>query len=448
MKNKVLLLLLLASVGLNAQTPENAKFSLQQAIDYALKNGYSVKNAATDIEIAKRKVEEIRGIGIPQLKADASFQDFIQVPVSIISANAFNPSAPDGTYLRIPFGVKYNASIGYTASWLAFSGEYLVGLQASKAYVDVSRTSLRKSEIEVKENVIKGYNLVLILKENKRILSENIRSLDQSIEQTQAYNKEGFVEELDVDRLKLLKNNLSSTLTTLEQQMVIAEKLLKFQMGFDVNAPIELSESLDNLVAIAQSGVDTEPKFDPKNNIDKLLLDNAMRLQKLDLKRQQANYLPTLSTFYTWKESRITNEFNQLNNNTFRVPGGTIFGVNLSMPVFQGLSQSSKIKQAKLGVKKLEVQQTQAEQGIALSSAQSFTAYVAALSTVNNSKEAVSLATRIRDRSKIKYQEGVGSSLEVIQAENDLLSSQANYISAIQQLLDARVSLDKNLNKF
>lgn len=183
--------------------------------------------------------------------------------------------------------------------------------------------------------MIRAYNLILILKENKRILSENISSLDQSIDQTQAYNKEGFVEELDVDRLKLLKNNLSSTLTTLEQQMLIAEKLLKFQMGYDVNAAIELTESLDNVIAIAQSGVDAEPKFDPMNNIDKLLLDKAMQLQKLDLKRQQANYLPTLSTFYTWKESRITNDFNQLNDNTFRVPGGTIFGVNLSMPVFK-----------------------------------------------------------------------------------------------------------------
>ena len=448
MKNKVLLLLLIATAGLHAQTAENAKFTLQQAIDYALKNGYSVKNAATDIEIAKKKVAEIRGIGIPQLKADASFQNFLQVPVSIISANAFNPAAPEGAYLRIPFGVKYNANIGYTASWLAFSGEYLVGLQASKAYVDISQTTLRKSEIEVKENVIRAYNLVLILKENKRILTENISSLDQSIDQTQAYNKEGFVEELDVDRLKLLKNNLSSTLTTLEQQMLISEKLLRFPMGFDVNAAIELTESLDNVIAIAQSGVDAEPKFDPNNNIDKLLLDKAMQLQKLDLKRQQANFLPTLSTFYTWKESRITNDFDQLNDNTFRVPGGTIFGVNLSMPVFQGLSQSSRVKQAKLSLKKMEVQQIQAEQGIALASAQSYTGYVTALSTVNNSKEAVNLATRIRERSKIKYQEGVGSSLEVIQAENELLSSQANYISAIQQLLDARVSLDKNLNKF
>jgi outer membrane protein len=448
MKNKVLLLLLMLTAGLHAQTNEQGSFTLPQAIDFALKNGYSVKNAATDIEIAKKKVAEIRGIGIPQLRTEASFQNFVEVPVSIISANAFNPLAPEGTYLRIPFGVKYNASIGYTASWLAFSGEYLVGLQASKTYVDISQANLRKSEIEVKESVTKAYNLVLILKENKRILSENIASLDQSIEQTSAYNKEGFVEEMDVDRLRLLKNNLSTTLTTLEQQTTIAEKLLKFQMGYDVNVAISLTETLDNLVSNAKSGVDVEPKFDPANNIDRILIGKALNLQKLEVKRQKANYLPTLSTFYTWKESRITNDFDQLNNNLFRVPGGTILGVNLSMPVFQGLSQSARVKQAKLNLKKLEVQQIQAEQGIALQSSQSWTAYAAALSGLRNTQESVGLATRIRDRAKIKYQEGVGSSLEVIQAENDLLSSQSNYINAVQQLLETRVTLDKNLNKF
>ncbi|MFM2286395.1 MAG: hypothetical protein RLZZ543_1892 [Bacteroidota bacterium] len=448
MKNKVLLLLLILTAGLHAQTNEQGSFTLPQAIDYALKNGYSVKNAATDIEIAKKKVAEIRGIGIPQLKADASFQNFVEVPVSIISANAFNPAAPAGSYLRIPFGVKYNASIGYTASWLAFSGEYLVGLQASKTYVEVSKATLRKSEIEVKESVTKAYDLVLILKENKRILSENIASLDKSIEQTSAYNKEGFVEEMDLDRLKLLKSNLSTTLTTLDQQTLIAEKLLKFQMGYDVNAPISLTETIDNMVAVASSGIELEPKFDLKNNIDQLLLDKAMSLQRLEVKRQKSNYLPTLSTFYTWKESRITNDFDQLNNNLFRVPGGTILGVNVSMPIFQGLSQASRVSQAKLNLKKMEVQQTQASQGLALQSAQSWTAYSSALSALKNAKESVALATRIRDRARIKYQEGVGSSLEVIQAENDLLSAQANYITAVQQLLESRISLDKNLNKF
>jgi outer membrane protein len=334
MKNSVFLMLLLSSVIVQAQTAP-AAFTLQQAIDYAVKNGYSVKNAATDIEIAKKKITEMRGIGIPQLRAEAGFQDFIKVPVSVIEAGAFNPLAPPNTFLRIPFGVRYNASYGYTASWLAFSGEYIVGLQATKAYLDISKTSLRKSEIEVKESVMRSYNTVLILKENKRILEENIASIDQSIEQTEAFYKEGFIEEMDVDRLKLLRNNLSNTLQTLVQQTDLAERLLKFNMGYDVDSPITLSEELKVVLDQASAELAENAKFNVSANIEAQLLEQSIAFQKLDIKRQKANYLPTLSTFYSWKESRIANNFDQLSDNMFRVPGGTIFGVNIGMPIFK-----------------------------------------------------------------------------------------------------------------
>jgi outer membrane protein TolC len=339
-------------------------------------------------------------------------------------------------------------SYGYTASWLAFSGEYIVGLQASKAYVDISRTSLRKSEIEVKESVIRAYGTVVILYENKRILQENIASLDNSITQTEAFYNEGLIEEMDVDRLKLLRKNLSTTLTTLEQQTKLAEKLLKFNMGFDVNGEISLSDKFQDMLNNASVGVDPQPKFDLNANIDNILLDQSLNLQKLELKRQKANFLPTLSTFYTWKESRITNEGDQLFDPLFRVPGGTILGVNLSVPIFKGLSQRARVQTAKLNISKTEVSVKQAQQGLALQSAQSFTSYTAALSNVQNARESVQLAEKIRDRARIKFQEGVGSSVELLQAENELLSAQANYVSAAQQLIDSRVTLDKNLNKF
>jgi outer membrane protein TolC len=445
MIQKVFIGILLLLAG---QTQAQNAFSLAQAIDYGLKNGYSVQNAATDIEIAKKKVAEIRGIGIPQLSADGSYQNFLAVPVSVIEANAFNPAAPSGTYLRVPFGVQHNMSYGYTASWLAFSGEYIVGLQASKAYVDISRTSLRKSEIEVKESITRAYGTVVILYENKRILEENIASLDNSIAQTEAFYNEGLIEEMDVDRLKLLRKNLSTTLTTLEQQTKLAEKLLKFNMGFDVNGEISLTDKFQSLLSAASTGIDPQPKFDLNANIDNILLDQSLNFQKLELKRQRANYLPTLSTFYTWKESRITNEGDQLFDPLFRVPGGTILGVNLSVPIFKGLSQRARVQTAQLNISKTEISVKQAQQGLALQSAQSFTSYTAALSNVQNSRESVELAERIRDRARIKFQEGVGSSVELLQAENELLSAQAAYVNAAQQLIDSRVTLDKNLNKF
>jgi outer membrane protein TolC len=435
---------LLIALNLGAQ---NA-MSLQQAIDYALKNGYSVQNASSDIEIARKKVTELRGIGIPQLSADGAYQNFIEVPVSVLEASAFNPGAPPGTYLRIPFGVKHNMSYGYTASWLAFNGEYLVGLQASKAYVDLSKTNLRKSEIEVKESVTRAYQTVLVLYENKRILNENIASLEKSIAQTEAFYREGFIEELDVDRLKLLKQTLSITLSTLEEQTALAEKLLKFNMGYEVNTAIELSDKLNDHIEIAKTGVDAIPTFDIKSNIDNILLDQALNLQKLELKRQQSAFLPTLSTFYSWKESRITNEGDKLFDPMFRVPGGTLWGVNLGVPIFKGLSQRSRVQQARLNMQKLETTQKQARQGLELQAAQSYTTYATALKNYNQSKESVALAQRILDRAQIKFKEGIGSSIELIQSENDLLNAQASFVETARQLLDSRVSLDKNLNKF
>ena len=437
-------------VALVVITPLKAQdsFDLAQAITYGIKNGYSVQNAATDIELAQKRAAEIRGIGIPQVNAEAGYQNFLQVPVSVIEANAFNPQAPQGTYLRIPFGVKHNMSYGFTASWLAFNGEYLVAVQANKAFLELSKSGLRKSEIEIKESITRAYHTVLVLNENKRLIQDNLKALDQSITETEAYYKEGFIEELDLDRLKLLRKNLGTALSTLEQQTLIAEQFLKFSMGYDVNAPIKLTEKIEDRIAQASTGVDEVPAFQPDANIDNVMLRQAMTLQKFEIKRQKAAFLPTFSTYYTWRESRITNEGDKLFDPLFKVPGGTIIGLNLSVPVFKGLSQRARLQQAELNFKKLETSQKQAQQGLALQSSQSFIAYKASLNAFQQSKESVLLAQRIRDRARIKFKEGVGSSVELLQAENEFLSAQGLYLEAMRQLMDNRVSLDKNLNKF
>jgi outer membrane protein TolC len=449
MKPAISLFLLLFAGVLNAQNPASTtEFSLAQAIDYAVKNGYSVKNASTDVEIAEKKVKEVRGIGLPQMQAEAGFQDFLKVPVSLLKANSFNPNASPDEYLRLPFGVKYNMSYGYSASWLLFSGEYLMALRSSKTYTDISKSMLRKTEIEIKESVTRAYYSILLLRESRKLLTENIASIDKSISETSAYNKEGFVEELDVDRLILVKSSQSIMLNSLNSQYELAEKLLKFEMGYDVSAPIVLSESFEQVVKTNSEGVDTQPKFDFSNSIETIMIQKTYNYQKPNIKVLKANYIPTLSTFYSWKESRITNDFNQLSDPNFRVPGGTIFGLNLSVPIFQGLGQQAKIQQAKLGLTKIEVQQKQIQEGLLIQSAQALNEYNTALDSYKNSKQAADLSIKIRDRAKIKYNEGVGSSVEVIQIENEVLNAQSNYVNAAMKLLNSRVTLDKVLNKF
>lgn len=444
MKPYLWIFLLSAAIELKGQET----FSLQQAMDYAIKNGYSVKNAQTDVEIAQKRVTEFRGIGLPQLNAEAGYQNFLQVPISVIEANAFDPSAPPNTFLRLPFGVQHNASVGYTASWLVFSGEYLVGLQASKTFVDFSRQSLRKSEADIKESVSRAYYTALILQENKKILEENISTLERSINETRAYFTEGFLEELDVDRLLLLKSNLSNTLTTLEQQIGLSYKLLAFQMGYPVSKSFTLSDKLNSVIEATAADAAIPASVNYADNYDNLILSRGIKLQELDVKRNKSAYLPTLSTFYSWKENRLNNSFDELNNPTFRVPGGTIWGLSITMPIFKGFSQSAKVAQSKLELRKLEVQMTQLNEGLEMQFIQAKTDFSAALNKYSQAKESVALAQRIKERTEIKFREGVGSSVELLQSENEFLGAQSAYITSMMELLNARVTLNKNLNKY
>jgi len=434
--------------GLKAQQMPSISYTMQQAIDYALKNSYAAKNSEADIEIAKKQVKEIFGAGLPQISADAQYQQFINLPVSLVPANAFDPSAPDDLFLKLAFGTNFNANYGVTASQLIFSGEYIVGLQASKAFVDMSKLNQKKSNQEITETITRSYYTVLILKENQKIIQENIANLDESLRQTNAFYEAGFVEELDADRLKLLKNNLTNTQNTLERQMKLAQMLLKFQMGLDVNAPADFIDKLDETLLKVTMTEDEKIAFNTSQNIDALILQKAVDLQRLNMRRERSAYLPSLAGFFSARENRFGNDFGQLRDEQFRVAGGTIWGLQLNVPIFSGLSKNARVQQAKLELYKTEVQREQINQGLALQAATAETDFNTALEKFRTAQESVRLAEKIRKTADIKYSEGVGSSIEKIQSENDLLMAQSAYISAVLELLNARVNLDKNLNKF
>jgi len=124
-------------------------FSLEEARAFAKENNYDVINALNDIEIARKKVEETTAIGLPQLEGSIAYNDYIDIPTMLI---------PDfigqtDELLPVKFGTKYNMSASATASMLLFSGEYIVGLQASRVFVDFSQKQYDKKIIELDKSV-------------------------------------------------------------------------------------------------------------------------------------------------------------------------------------------------------------------------------------------------------------------------------------------------------
>ncbi len=443
MKYKPSIFLILFSFSLltlKAQQTEPYQFSLQQAIDFALKHQSAVLNADIGVQIAKNKVNETTGMGLPQVSTNFSFQDFVKVPTSLIPGEFFGE--PAGTFIPVQFGVKYQSTLGLEASQLLFDGSYLVGLQASKTYKELSIRNSKRTKIETAVAVTKAYYSVLVSNEQLNLLDANLLRLKKSLNDTEAYFKNGFVEKIDLDRLKVLSNNLETERQNVIRLLDLNTKLLKFQMGMPIEIGLKLTDG------IADIQIDTEVLLPDSNaysnRVEYSLLQTQKKLNELNLKRYKSEFLPSIVAFGSTSSIYQNNDFSQLYDKRFPT---TVVGLRLSLPIISGGQRIFKIKSAALEVKKSANDLSNAKNGINLEIAQAKTSYQNGYQSLENQKRNMELSKEVLRVAKIKYEQGVGSSLEVTSAETALKESQNNYINALYDLLINKVNLDRALGK-
>ncbi|MDP4265893.1 MAG: TolC family protein [Bacteroidota bacterium] len=443
----VLFAVFLISVNLFAQNKNT--FSLKEAMDYGLKNAYNNKTANLDYESAKKKVKEIITIGLPQINAGIDYNDFIQVPQVPLPEsfsyliNSFMPpgSPPQKT---MSFQMEYNLNPKINVSQIIFDGSYIMGLQASKIFQQFYAQGVKKSEIETRAAIAQSYYLVLVANENKKILSSTLEDLDKTLNETTQIQKNGFIEETDVDQIKLLKLNLSNTLNKITRQEQIAESLLKFQMGMKIDDNIILSDSLAGLLISNSSEEILQKNLELKNHIDYQMLTTNETLKNLNLKKEKFGYLPSLIAIFSYQQTTQNNTFNLLTSNAVWYPT-TMWGLSLKIPVFDCGTKYFKIQQAKLDIEKTKVQQIQLEEGLKMEVQTSKSNFSSALDTYKKEVDNKELANKIYSKTLIKYKNGVSSSLDLTQAHNQYLTTEANYCNSVFELLNAKTKLDKAL---
>ncbi len=439
-KHLTLLLVLCFAISARAQQADTiANFTLKQAIDYAQNHQVSILNARIDEDIAKNTVKQTIGIGLPQVSGNANFQDFIKLPTSLLPGEFFGQP---GTQIPVQFGVKYQSSAGLELNQLLFDGSYLVGLQASRTYKELSNKNLTRTRIETAVAVTKAYYSVLVSNEQLNLIDANLDRLRKSLSDTEAMFKNGFVEKIDVDRLTVLKNNLETERENVIRLLALNVNLLKFQMGMTVNSKLTLSDSITNLQA--DQAVVASDSSAYRNRIEYSLLETQKKLNEFDLKRYKSQFLPSLSAFGSTSQSFQSNNFSDLFDTNFP---STIIGLRLSVPIFSGGIKLNQVRNAKLAVLKTQNDLVNLQNGINLEVDQAQTTYLNSLKSLDNQKRNMELAQEVLRVSKIKYEQGVGSSIEVTTAETSLKESQNNYINALYDLMINRVNVDKALGK-
>lgn len=444
--------------GLYAQS---SIVSLEDAISYAVTNSTTTKNAYLNIKDAEEQIVERRATGLPTLKGSVNYQHYLKVPVQplpesfqtfgvvfadlmpylsestqqlLMSQNSGDDS--DG----VAFVLKNNLTASLNLETMIFDGGYFVALKAAKAYRRYAAQELLTKQREVRNQVVDAYYPVLLVNENLELLEKNIANLERLVFETTELYKAGFAEQLDIDRLELSLTNLQTERDNLVRQKELAVAGLKFAMNYPQDSELEVAGDLEEMLTQAPAGALTEAiNFQRRPEIG--LIDEALRLNELNIRLNRAGYLPSLRGFATYQQSYFGNDL----KNGFWAPA-TLVGLTLDVPIFDGFDKKAKIQRAKLELEEARNQRSDLVQAISFEVKSARTSYRNAQERLANQQKNLDLANRIYETTQIKYREGVGSSLEVSQAEQSLYTTQSNYMQAMYDLVVARADLEKALN--
>jgi outer membrane protein len=441
MKNKLILIVLLIVSTLQAQDQKQTySFSLDQAITHALKNNYSAINADRDIAISKQKKRETTAMGLPQINAGVDYQNFLKQPITLADFNQ------DGINEEFVFGTKQNMTAKATLSQLLFDGSYIVALQASKTYLKYYQNAKQKNDTEVREMVINSYGNVLLAEESISILEKNKTILEKTFSDTKETFKNGLIEEENVEQLQITLSSVNSNLNNVKRLKEIAMKMLKINLGIDINADLQLTDKLDNLT---QSNLDlslTQNNFEINNNADYKMILNFEEQRKLELKLERSKYLPSLSGFVNYGTTANNDKFKFFNGDQ-KWFDSSLLGISLNVPVFSGFARAARTQQAKIRLDQAKTQLTETEQKIKLQYENAKSQYEFSIEQYNTSKSNLSLAERIEKKQQIKFKEGLSSSFDFTEAQRQLYSTQQTYLQSMVDVINKKATLEKIINK-
>lgn len=428
-------LFLLTSLAANAQS-----FSLKQAVDYAITHQVQVKNSQIDLQNASAKINEIKAIGLPQVNGSLALTNNLILQRVFIPAKIFNPAAAEGELIAAKFGVDNSGFANVGLSQLVFDGSYLLGLKASSVYKDLAVKSVTQSKQQVAESVTKAYYGILVNEKRMGLLSLNLARLDTLLKETRELNKQGFVEKIDVQRLDVQANNLRTELENVNRLQELSYSLLKFQMGYPMEEPIKVTESLEKIES-ATFNTNTAGEFSYANRIEYSILQTQENLAELDLKSIKAGYLPRLVLNANYGYNAGANAFSDLVNKPWF--DNAAITVALQIPIFDGYSKKYKAVQSANNLQKVRQSYSLLKSSIDLQRSQASITMKNALESMKEQKANLDLANEISRVTRVKYQQGVGSNLEVLNAESSIKESQANYFTALYNALIAKVEVEK-----
>jgi outer membrane protein TolC len=442
MKKSTILYLLFAlpfyAVAQEQSTVEKISFNLEEAIAYSKIHNRNIQNSIASIQAAEEQKWEAISIGLPQISGKIDYNNNIKTP---IEGDPSNPQDPINFFFP-----KNSLTPSLTVSQLLFDGSYIVGLQASKVFLDISKNFKEKTDNDIEQIVVNAYMTALLTDESILILEKNIENIKKSLKEATAIVANGLGEEESVEQLQLTLTNLENSMRNYEVLAEISNGYVKLLLGIDAEKSILLSDDLEHLIS---AYVTLESRFNDNsifNNIDYKIAVNETESKELLYKLEKAKYLPSISAFLNTNAQGMNENFGALFNGDQQWLSATTAGVSLAIPIFTSFNIRAQKRRAKINWEISENSLKDVEQQLKLDFKKVKSEYILAAQTYENRKQNLALAEKIERKNSIKFKEGMTSSIELRTVQVQLYDSQQQYIESIIAVINKKVELKNLLN--
>jgi outer membrane protein len=457
------LVLFFMSIVINAQE-KVLHLSMQDAIDYAIKNNYDNKVAAKNIDAAKERKWETTTIGLPQINGKVDYQYWLKQQVSLLPASAFDnresviqtvedffgltangsPVPPEG-FIPLVFGTKQSVNASVTLSQLIFDGSYLVGLQSAKTYLKISEQAKEKTELSTREAVVNAYGNVLVAEKTLEILERNKRVLTKNLNETQKIFDNGLTEEENVEQLQITLGNLESNINNTRRLKKIAYQMLNIALGININKELALTDNLEELVLKNTDLELLSKKFNLENHIDYRIAENNKVANELLVKLEKSKALPSLSAFINYGANANSDSFTFFDSEQ-RWFDYSLLGVSLNVPIFSSFGRKSRTAQAQIELENTKTRLKEIEQKLDLQAQTAMSQYQLSIENYETATKNLRLAERIEKKQQVKFFEGLSTSFDLSQAQNQLYTQQNNYVQSMLNVIAKKAQLETALN--
>ena len=412
-------------------------FSLKQCVDYANKANGNIVNAGYDVEIAGRKVKEQLGTALPQIDGSASYTDNLLLMTTLLPGEL---AGTPGKMIPVQFGTQHNMNGSLQLTQKVFDPTFPVALKATKLSESQAQQTLRMTREQSALAISVTYYQTLVIGKQLNTLHSTLSTSNKLLASTELRFQNGMAKQIDIDKMRVSNNNLKSQVTQVELNYAQSLNNLKYYMGMPVESGINLTDSVMNVDNQLFDALLSD--FNVENRSDYQLQKIAMKAYEADKERNKASYLPTLNLTANLAASAMRKEFNFLDSSQKWYPNSSLV-FSLRVPVFDGLQRQQRIAQANLNIQKSKVKIAQSEQSIKVDLSNYDNQYRTAISNIKNEKDNLALAENVYKTTQLQYQQGVISSIELVQAESSYNESTNNYYAKLLNLYIARINLEQ-----